>query len=409
MNWIKKNKSNFILIIFSLIFALVLAEIFLRIVISPQAEFGIVKDEILGYKAMPNTGWDDNGFLNESIPESVDIVIMGDSQTQGVNATMTEAWPQVLSQISGYSTYQMAFIERGVVQHYYLLNQALDLNPDYVLLGFYMGNDLLDAYNLVYKSDYWQYLRQDDISQELTAVRSENVREMVESGLKEDSLRFKILKLRNSFRENSMLYTLLANASRGLREKLGLSETIEEKEARLLEWSKQNPDLAFVYEGKNQKTIMSPSYRIDTLDLTNKNTAEGWRISRQLLLEMKDIISKQNRDFIIVLIPTKERVYVDFMKLKQQEVPDSLSNIVDKEKEVLRVMQVFCSVNNIKCIDVSPDLSQALFDGQKIYPESLDGHPLATGYRVIAESVNSFLQQLQLKENTTSTEEIIIN
>ena len=54
-------------------------------------------------------------------------------------------------------------------------------------------------------------------------------------------------------------------------------------------------------------------------------------------------------------------------------------------------VRAFCDTG-IECVFALPGLVRALDDGVRIYPENMDGHPLAAGYRVIAEEVAAKLR-----------------
>jgi lysophospholipase L1-like esterase len=83
----------------------------LRVFLNP-AEFlqaRLVDDPILGYRIAPyTTGHDALGFRNAHVPERVDVVAVGDSQTYGVSATRENSWPQQLGRLLGQSVYNMA-------------------------------------------------------------------------------------------------------------------------------------------------------------------------------------------------------------------------------------------------------------------------------------------------------------
>lgn len=50
-------------------------------------------------------GHDRRGFRNATALRRADVVVLGDSQTWGVDATLEEAWPQQLVRLTGHSVY----------------------------------------------------------------------------------------------------------------------------------------------------------------------------------------------------------------------------------------------------------------------------------------------------------------
>ncbi len=396
MSWIKTNRANLILLAVSLVFAVFLAEVVVRAVVRVEREVGVVDDSILGKKAGMRGSWDKNGFRNREIPVRAEIVVMGDSQTQGVNASMDEAWPQVLARLSGKTVYQMAFIERGVPQHYYLLDQALAFDPSLVMVGFYLGNDLLDAYNLVYSYDFWKKWRLLSSKNNSSRIRDEEVRTMINYGVDKGSISFYLIKFRQWLRSKSYLYTLVGDGTRKIRERLGLAETKEERQRKIESWIASHPEEGYIYPDPKIKTILSPSYRLKTVDLSDPQTKEGWRITQLMLEEMNRKVAARGKRFVIVIIPTKELVYGTFMREDGITIPENLVNIIDKEDNLKRTVLQFCSEKNIICTDTTPALAEALRNKVKIYPPSLNGHPLASGYEVIAKAVYNFLKSNNL-------------
>ncbi|MHA1872083.1 MAG: hypothetical protein ACTSXF_14150, partial [Promethearchaeota archaeon] len=189
----------------SIIFALVVAELGLRIFVPINKT---IPDPILGYRMDPRIkGWDKNGFHNNFIPDKADIVVIGDSQTQGNNTkNADQAWPQVLGRIAGKSVYQMAVGGYGPVQYSYLLDKAFEFDPKIMIIGFYTGNDTLDVIRLVYNNEYWKHLRSPSFHLDNPEEDNPEIRTVLQYGYKPDSLKFKILKIRQWLRSKSYLY-----------------------------------------------------------------------------------------------------------------------------------------------------------------------------------------------------------
>src|SRR5713226_1276247 len=75
----------------------------LRVFLNP-ADFLYLDDPILGHRLAPYvTGHDALGFPNARVPERVDVVAVGDSQTYGWGATRENSWPQQLGRLLGQS------------------------------------------------------------------------------------------------------------------------------------------------------------------------------------------------------------------------------------------------------------------------------------------------------------------
>lgn len=399
MNWIKNHKEgllNILLFSIGLIIALLIGEVICR-------RFCIIEknisDPILTYRGNPAAGYDKNGFRNIEVLDKAEVAVIGDSQTEGNNASIDETWPKVLSDLSGKKVYQFAFGGYGPVQYYSLLKDALKLSPDIVIVGFYTGNDLFDVVRIVYQNDYWKDLRTpgfsllpDSPSVPVDAVKS------FKTGYSQNSIGLKFLKFREWIRKNSYLYAFLGDSTRVLREKLNLAETKEEKIENLQSFAKENPQLSFTYTQKPIDVLLSPWERVQTIDLENPEAKEGWRIAQKLFLEMKKITDNQKIKLVLAIIPTKEMVYGEYFKKYKPdlETTEAMQNFWSKEQNLKDEFFKFCSINELNCVNTTNALVEKLYKGEQIYPHTTDGHPIATGYQTIAESIYNYLKDNNL-------------
>ena len=164
----KKIFFYFCLIFFTI--ALLEGFLWALCLILPKANFVLSRaytaaglpDDTLGFR--PNPAYmehDSRGFRNGSVPENARIVCIGDSQTygSGVGVTREQAWPQQLEKISGERTYNMAFGTYCPTHYLVLSDEALAMKPSVIIVTFYTGNDLYDAFNMVYEEINWNSLR----------------------------------------------------------------------------------------------------------------------------------------------------------------------------------------------------------------------------------------------------------
>lgn len=373
----------------SVLLALVLGEYALRAMVPDT----IVSDPILGHKVAALPGWDADGFRNEKVLSAARIVAIGDSQTEGNNATREESWPQTLGVLASTTLYQMAVDGYGPAQYLTLTKKAIALKSRVVAVGFYTGNDLTDTIASVYEGDEWKRFQDPIFTPEKSAEGAVSVRDVLISGLPPDSLSFKIFTLRTWVRQHSKLYALLGNATRAIREKMGLALTKEEKIGKVEELSQERPDLAYVYKKNGVETVLSPMYRLDTVDLKGKNAKEGWRIAQEIFSEMNDLLQKNNTKLVLVIIPTKETVYLEHMKKTEGGIPEQFNAYYFAEKNLLDAIGAFCSQKHIACAETLPAMTAALGKSTPIYGKTMDGHPKAPGYKVIAETVFNFLKK----------------
>ncbi|PLX27416.1 hypothetical protein C0583_03840 [Candidatus Parcubacteria bacterium] len=400
----KNFLKNSILVLVSIIFSLVLAELVIRWM-EPEKTVG---NDILAYIGTPGGDIDERGFRNNEALEQASIVVIGDSQTYGNNASLEEAWPQVYAGLVEEKMYQMAYGGYGPIQYRYLFDKAQELEPKKIIVAMYLGNDFYDAYNMACNKDYWKNYcgvgeLENNVSQE-----SKNVRMMILYGYDDDSIQMKILKLRQLIRKHSRLYGLLGNASRSLREKLGLAQKKEEVANRVNDWAENN-DEAILFKYNDSSTILSPEYRLGAVSLDDPKTAEGFEVFKKTFAEMNDLATEKNIEFEVVIIPTKEIIYYNYSKQTEGTDLSGLDAYILKEEELLRNVEGFFDEDGIEYHLVLSDMVKALEDGGVLYNKGIDGHPNSAGYEVIAQSVYNFEQtkNIETETATTSLEKIL--
>lgn len=385
-----------ILLSASLLFALAVAEIGLRIIEKMQLgdraiEQTVVDDPELGHRLPPfASGHDANGFRNDTVPEHADIVVLGDSQTWGVNATRPEAWPQQLGQLSKRSVYTMALGGYGAVQYWVLAGRALKFSPKILVVGLYLGNDIYDAYQIVYSNERYAALRRDEatsreLSQDTVAPRAK--------GFWDEEKNFHYSFGRSTFsgwslwlRQHTAIGRLLN--SRGLWP--GASDVEYEIDKA---WAQTHPENGAVYEDRDVGTVLTPAYRLTALDLGEPRIAEGLRLTRDLISRIKERASTANAQVLILLIPTKEMVYADALK-SRGELSGAYGKLVEMETRVRTELLESCQNGDVKCVDALPALSASIKRRERAYPSSTESHPNAQGYRILATTVNDAIREL---------------
>jgi len=400
----EEKRQNMIVnvIIFFIFFSICLlgVELVLHKIKPQQDEY--ILDQKLKVVGNPASGRDKNGYRNYNVPQQVDVVAIGDSQTDGyLNAKKIEdSWPHALGTLLEKDVYQVALAGYGPVQYNFLLKQALDFNPQTIMVGFYLGNDLFDVFDMVYQGESWIELRDKNFSFKEPIdvnITDENFVSL-KYAYKKGSLQFKIMEARQWLRQNSFIFSFLSDITVGVRDKFGLADTKEKREQRLDGFAQENQDLLFFYN-QEPKTTLSPYYRTSVIDLDDKRIEEAFRITQQLFLEMNNVLKTKGKKFIVVIIPTKELVYGRYMNYVGMEYSTQLADYLKKEERLVNQIIDFCKTNQIDCVEPADDLVVGLKDKKEIYPADIDGHPTAEGYKVIAESVFKYWQQ---KNNTTT-------
>jgi SGNH hydrolase-like domain, acetyltransferase AlgX len=376
--------QNLLLTLSSVLLSLLIVEIFSRVVLDPVDFLKPVRihDPMLGYSIEPRSGGHDSwGFRNRAVPAASKIVAIGDSQTYGASATAKDSWPSALQRIIKTSVYNLSLGGYGPVQYFHLLtNHALKLSPDVVIVGFYLGNDLFDAYKVVQKNENWQHLRYPGFT--ATAHEASNPAD-------EDRTRYgaelSVSRLRIWLAQHSVLYKVLIYSAIG--------EVARTTEGKLLGGAQG--EASILYDRNGILTGFNPGLRLKALDLKDSRVREGLLISLDLFSEMNAYCVKQNISLLVALIPTKESVYAKY--LEDDPVLGKAAVIqlsLESERKVNATIKAFFENQNIAYLDLLPYLQEQV--GQKqLYPGNYDGHPNKNGYRVIAEALARYLRERQ--------------
>ena len=351
-------KSKKILLLAGSIFlSLILVELGIRIltaslIYSPKKSQAY--DEILGRKidsSLPDI--DENGFRNPGVPGAADIVALGDSHTYGVNVTSEESWPGQLAGISGMTVYNMGVGGYGTLQYYYLFDSAAALKPKHIILALYPANDLNDVCKLIAESDYWLRWAEE---------RGYSV------GVCYDSSRW--LDRINRTLSGLHLYWIAASAVKRVSESVNFGDATEVRDGR-------NPTLI------KDRTLNSHRRK---MDLGRERISLGLAVTEDLLCEMKKRADSEGIEFSVLLIPSKERVFFDYLEGHGYGLSADYREMVDNEDALTGELSRFFSKTGIRYADARPYVQKELYGSGNVYSRTDDGHPLATGYRAYAQA-----------------------
>jgi lysophospholipase L1-like esterase len=382
--------------LFGLLVGLVLAEVVLRFIERAKSreqeafsEKFLLEDPKLHHRIAPNApGHDANGFRDNAVPANAEIVALGDSQTWGINAQHSEAWPQTLAKISKRTVYNMGVGGYGPLHYSALLDKALSFSPKVVVVGVYLGNDLYDTYSLAYSSDVYKDLREsgasadlltDTIAPHAKALWDEEKNFQQNFGRGEPRLGLIWLS------GHTAVGRFLARAGWWP----GSSDVWFEASKA---WAIAHPDHGAVYDAGDVRTVLTTAYRLTALDLDDPHVAEGLRISGVALQRIQGHAQAAQVKVLVVLIPTKESVFARAAQNQQRDpVYERLYSMESRARSALIAQ---CENAKIEYIDALPPLVQAVRRGEQIYPTSTESHPTPKGYEVIALTVYDELKHL---------------
>ena len=375
-----------ILLTLSILISIIIGEGLLRLLFDPidylQAQ--LIPDDILGHRVSSDR-YDSWGFRNKAVPASVKVVAIGDSQTYSILTTASDSWPGKLQKLTGQDVYNLSLGGYGPVQYYQLLKErAFQLNPSLVIVGFYFGNDILDAYNIVYTKDYWRHLRRPDF------VTGAEPSGQISRPATPRGHKF-LGGIRNWLAENSILYRVSVFSFGNV------FQFLEVKYSH----STMDPDIT-IFENKESqiRTAFRSSEELRALDLQDAKVQEGLRLTLHLLGEMRDLCSERAIDFVVVLIPTKENVFAELItENKNIRHFNVINQLLSNEQESTRLMKSYFNGRGIRYIDVLPDLRRAVLKTSP-YPSNLDNHLNPTGNEIVATAIQNSLTILGENQTT---------
>jgi hypothetical protein len=353
--------------------SLVLCETGSRLVLNPVDFLSprLVRDDILGH-AVPSgsSGHDGWGFRNRRVPQTADVVALGDSHTYGNRATMDNAWPSVVARLTSKSVYNLGMGGYGPNQYYYLLQtKALDLKPQTIVCGFYMGDDFDNAFRITYGSSHWSSLRREhvnaldpDIRGDKTA-RNQTVHK----------------RIRHWLSQHSILYRLVFH---------GVLQDIKGRYQVQYASHAHASTTSLVLPEKHVHEAFIPKDVLRGVDQGSPNVQEGMRITFRLLQEMKALCVSNDIQFIVAVIPTKEMVYARFLEpITEMKLHDTVVDVIANERSARQALFANLEEAHIRYVDVLPAM-EAASETQRLYTYSAaDMHPNKEGYRVIAEAI----------------------
>ena len=360
--WLSKS----ILIMASLIIGCLLSEGLARLILEPADILGpvLIHDPVLGHRVMPNSaGYDAWGFRNASVPLSAPVVAIGDSQTFGAGVARRVSWPAVLEAYTGQPVYSLSLSGYGPFQYAQLLVKALQLAPEYVLVGLYIGNDLLGAYHAVYMFESGRPFRQEGFVKQNRTSRSQDF-----------DVRLRITETRVWLAQHSMIYRLLSRSP--------LVEPLRQLDAQL-----DAGHEIIRFDDGVRSAIFDVTARYLDLNLDDVRVQEGLRLTKVLLATMHDCASAHNTPLLVVLIPTKARVFAPLLQAQDMTVESpSLARLISNEEIVSRELVNYLNEQGIPVIDPLIELRRGLVD-QALFLNALDIHFSAAGYRLLASVI----------------------
>lgn len=383
---ISRGLQNLTLAVFSVFVALLIFELVSRFIIEPVNFLRpeLVDDSVLGHIIRPETGGHDTwGFRNRSVPASAKIVTIGDSQTYGASVAAKDSWPSMLNETSKQAVYSLSLGGYGPVQYFHLLTtKAVKLSPEVVVVGFYLGNDLLEAYEMVRNNPHWAWLKRagdpPPLDNSLNGTAGISPAEPP-AALFSD---LRTWLARRSIVYNMLIYSVIGELARVIEALFVARQEGGEGNVRY--------DKNGIYSG------FTPDIRLRALDLKDPRVKEGLRITLELFGRMQAYCVEHAIRFLVALIPTKESVYASYLEKDPEFDKTALKSLLANERTVNAAIKAFFEDRGIAYINLLPQMQEQVARMQ-LYPGNFDGHPNKNGNRVIAAMVERSLPKLAPK------------
>ncbi|MBN1472198.1 MAG: hypothetical protein JW925_10490 [Syntrophaceae bacterium] len=369
----------------------------------------VLPDATLGLRGNPEfPEHDSKGFRNKIALSHSEIVAIGDSQTYGTGVKRYQAWPQQLSKLSGKPVYNMSLGGYGSVEGLILLKtEALQLNPKYVIFMMYNGNDLIDAYDAVYNNHLYDTLKNTDSTTQavITALQQK------------DPLKPKIAKItsqlwsskpisiktettpsqqtRNHWNciKQMKLFRLFFSLERSVQ--VTFFNKKEYDWRRLTNPNQHDSGLFETFESNGFRTILTPSYRKLAMDIEDPRIQEGLRISLEAIGDMKQLADSQGIQFLILLLPTKEKVFYELSSQYGIEPSESMQTTVKLDDDIRNRTMAYLQQHEISYINTLPILETCFKQKQQPYFIDADGHINPIGHAMIAKAVSEYIRERQ--------------
>jgi hypothetical protein len=258
----------------------------------------------------------------------------------------------------------------GPIQYLHLMRTlGAKLRPNTVIIGFYFGNDLFDVYNVVRFNKNWTAYAKLEGSE-------------IEGGafvFPRRSGKF-LGRLRDWLSRSSVFYAVVTQRSffNFVREREFAAKAADEA------------DNLITYRDDKHHVILNLDPRLRFLDMRDQRIQAAMEITSHVVSDMRSVAEQHAMRLIVTLIPTKERVYGKLLeRAGYRDKYWRLAEALDQEDTARAWLAGILREHDIEIVNLLPAL-EAEVDEHDLFPLT-DGHPNKDGYRVIAETINRYL------------------
>ncbi len=342
---------------------------------------------------------DGEGFRNSASDSTATVVAaLGDSFTDGLTLPAELTWPARLGRHLGVSVRNYGTAGFGPGQELLVLKEHVRARrPRWVVVGFFAGNDLLDAE------------RFDSFQQGGRLAASPGLGWK----LKEVIARFDRLYLTSLYQGAAALLDDHGQASAG-RPPSQSPEDHSGDDPTTASNARPGFDrglFTLQVAGRVVQFAFLPPY-LNSLRSSRQQleTSRGWALTRRSYQEMQRLVRTQGGELVVLFIPTKAQVYLPLLEaslprdelraalrlcLRDQPQPPELEVMLRNRLALNGLMREFCVEKGIRVLDLTAELQAELEAGHNVYfPD--DTHWNAAGHETAAAALSRLLQAASL-------------
>ena len=384
---VNSNLINLLLILISILIAISLFEIFLRLA---KIEHPIFQkhDYIVGFSLRPNASgnWykEGNSFVKinsdglrdiehniKKNKNTLRIALLGDSfaEARSVNLENT-FWYLMQKKLKNceninknIEVINFGVTEYGTGQQFLVLkNKVWKYDPDLILLAFYSGNDIHDNSKKFSRKKYRPFF----------------------------SLKDNELVLDNSFRETKP-YLILSSFYGKFFLKLSDYSRIAQlfREIYIKNYVKKQQQIKGNKKKENEQ-LKNDLYTNGAFNPKSEEWINAWNVTEKIIIEINKEVTKKNKKFILATISTPFQVHPEKTYRDNFQKKHFIKDIFYPEKRLVKLGKA----NNFEVISLAEDVQKYAIKSKKFFygfKNTIlgDGHMNEDGHYIVSELLSN--------------------